>query len=49
MAVFAHRFGPGRCVPLEGGTRIEVDRDGGCPPGTRVLAGDGHVTALEAA
>ena len=51
MAVFAHRFGPGRCVPLEGGTRIEFDRDSedGWPPGTRVLAGDGHVTALEAA
>jgi len=48
MAVFAQRFGPGRCVPLEGGTRIEVD-DGGWPPGTRVLAGDGRVTAREAA
>jgi len=49
MAVFAQRFGPGRCVPLEGGTRIEVDRDRGCPPGTRVLGGDGRVPALEAA
>jgi hypothetical protein len=53
MAVFAQRFGPGRCVPLDGGTRIEFDpdsdSDNGCPPGTRVLAGDGHVTALEAA
>jgi hypothetical protein len=51
MAVFAQRFGPGRCVPLEGGTRIELDGDGdsGWPPGTRVLTGDGHVTALEAA
>jgi hypothetical protein len=55
MAVFAQRFGPGRCVLLEGGTRIEFDsdrdrdRDSSWPPGTRVLAGDGHVTALEAA
>jgi len=51
MAVFAQRFGPGRCVLLEGGTRIELDRDrgSGWPPGTRVLAGDGHVTAREAA
>ena len=49
MAVIAQRFGPGRCVPLEGGTRIELDRDRGCPPGTRVLTGDGRVTALEAA
>jgi len=51
MAVFAQRFGPGRCVLLEGGTRIELDRDrgSGWPPGTRVLAGDGHETAREAA
>ena len=49
MAVFAQRFGPGRCVMLEGGTRIEFDSDSGWPPGTRVLAGDGHVTAREAA
>jgi hypothetical protein len=51
MAVFAQRFGPGRCVPLDGGTRIEFDSDSasGWPPGTRVLAGDGHMTALEAA
>ena len=49
MAVIAQRFGPGRCVPLEGGTRIELDRDRGCPPGTRVLTGDGRVAALEAA
>jgi hypothetical protein len=51
MAVFAQRFGPGRCVLLDGGTRIEFDHgsEGGWPPGTRVLAGDGHVTALEAA
>jgi hypothetical protein len=53
MAVFAQRFWPGRCVPLEGGARIELDRDGGCdsgwPPGTRVLDADGHVTPLAAA
>jgi hypothetical protein len=51
MAVFAQRFGPGRCVLLDVGTRIEFDSGSasGWPPGTRVLAGDGHVTALEAA
>ena len=51
MAVFARRFAPARCVLLENGTRLEVDTDGdgACPPGTRVLAEDGHVTSLEAA
>jgi hypothetical protein len=49
MAVFARRFAPARGVLLETGTRIDTDGDGSCPPGTRVLAEDGHVTALEAA
>jgi hypothetical protein len=49
MAVFARRFAPARCVLLEAGTRIDLDRDGSCPPDARVLAGDGRVTALEAA
>jgi hypothetical protein len=49
MAVFAQRFGPARCVLLDTGTRLEFDRDDDWPTGTRVLAGDGHVTALEAA
>ncbi len=49
MAVFARRFAPARCVLLENGTRIDTDADGACPPGTRVLAGDGRVTSLEAA
>ena len=49
MAVFAARFAPARCVLLENGTRVDTDGDGTCPPGTRVLAGDGRVTALEAA
>ncbi len=49
MAVFARRFAPARCVLLETGTRIDTDSDGSCPPDTRVLAEDGHVTALEAA
>ena len=48
MAVFARRFAPARCMPLEAGTRLDVGRDGGWPPGTRVLAEDGHVTTLEA-
>ncbi len=49
MAVFARRFAPARCVLLEAGTRIDTDGEGSCPPDTRVLAEDGHVTALEAA
>jgi len=49
MAVFARRFGPSRCVLLEVGSRVETDRDGTCPPGTRVLAENGRVTAVEAA
>ena len=44
MAVFARRFAPARCVLLENGTRVDTDSDGGCPPGTRVLAEDGRVT-----
>jgi hypothetical protein len=49
MAVFARRFAPACCVLLENGTRIDTDSDGGCPPGTRMLSGDGGVTTLEAA
>jgi hypothetical protein len=49
MAVFARRFAPARCVLLENGTRVDTGSDGSCPPGTRVLAGDGGVTTLEAA
>ena len=49
MAVFARRFAPARCVLLENGTRVDTDGEGSCPPGTRVLADDGHVTTWEAA
>jgi len=49
MAVFARRFAPARCIPLENGIRVDTDSDGTCPPGTRVLAEDGRVTALESA
>ena len=49
MAVFARRFAPARCIPLEAGTRIDTDGDGRCPPETRTLALDGRVTSLEAA
>ncbi len=49
MAVFARRFAPARCVPLETGSRIDADSSGSCPPGTRVLGQDGHVTSLETA
>jgi hypothetical protein len=48
MAVFARRFEPARCVLLDNRTRIDTDDDA-WPPGTRVLATDGRVTALEAA
>jgi len=49
MAVFARRFSPARCILLESGTSVEVDSDGNCPPGTRVLAENGRVTSVEAA
>jgi len=49
MAVFARRFAPARCILLETGARLDVGSDGALPPGTRVLAEDGHVTTLEAA
>jgi hypothetical protein len=49
MAVFARRFAPARCILLETGARLDVGGGGAWPPGTRVLAGDGHVTTLEAA
>jgi hypothetical protein len=49
MAVFARRFAPARCVPLEAGTRIDVSPDSGFPFGVRVLGEDGHVTARVAA
>ena len=45
MAVFAQRFAPARCVPLEAGTRVDFPAGGGLPPGTRLLAEDGHVTS----
>ena len=49
MAVFARRFAPARCVPLEAGTRIDVSSDGAWPPGVRVLGEDGHMSARAAA
>ena len=49
MAVFARRFAPARCVLLDIGARIELDGDGGWPPGVRVIAEDGRVTSREAA
>ena len=53
MAVFARRFAPARCILLEAGTRIDtirgIDHGGTWPPGVRVIAEDGRVTALEPA
>lgn len=48
MAVFARRFAPSRCVLFEKGTRFDTDADGTCPPGTRVLSGDGQVLTVQA-
>ena len=50
MAVFARRFAPARCVLLDAApgsssTAVRHRSGGGWPPGTRVLAEDGHVTA----
>ena len=36
MAVLARRFAPARCVPLEAGTRIDVE-DGRWPGGIRTI------------
>jgi hypothetical protein len=36
-------------VLLDPGTRVDIGDDGTCPPGTRMMADDGHVIALEAA
>jgi hypothetical protein len=49
MAVLATRFSPALCVPLENGTRIDVDAGAPWPPGTTVLAADGRLTLLAAA
>jgi hypothetical protein len=46
MAVFARRFAPARCLPLEAGTRVELSGDGELPAGVRVLGEDGHVRSL---
>ena len=49
MALLARRFAPARCVLLDPGTRVDTSSDGPCPAGTRVIAGDGRVTLLDAA
>jgi hypothetical protein len=57
MAVFAQRFAPALCLPLEAGTRVALSGalsggglpGGGLPAGTRVLGEDGHVTAVREA
>jgi hypothetical protein len=49
MAVFAQRFGPARCLPLEAGTRVTLDGSGSLPAGTRVLGEDGHASVSGAA
>jgi 8-oxo-dGTP pyrophosphatase MutT (NUDIX family) len=53
MAVFAQRFAPALCLPLEAGTRVALSDSGSgagaLPGGTRVLGEDGHVTAVREA
>jgi len=49
MAVFARRFAPARCIPLDAGARIDVGVDGTLPPGTRILGEDGRISARAAA
>jgi hypothetical protein len=52
MAVFAQRFAPALCLPLEAGTWVALSDAlpaGGLPAGTRVLGEDGHVTAVREA
>jgi hypothetical protein len=49
MSAFARRFAPARCVLLDRGARVDLDPDGSCPPGTRVLGEDGRVQTVEAA
>src|SRR5262249_62096442 len=41
MTVFARRFAPARCVPLEAGTPIDRPADGARPPRGRGVAGAG--------
>lgn len=49
MSALARRFAPAACVLLEPGTRIDIDADGPCPAGTRILGVDGHAVVQEAA
>jgi hypothetical protein len=48
MAVFARRFAPARCVPLEAGTRIAAGQDGALPPDVPVIGPDGRVAPVAA-
>jgi hypothetical protein len=49
MSLLARRFAPARCVVLDDGMRVDLTADGDLPPGARVVAPDGRITALEAA
>lgn len=46
MAVFAQRFAPARCLLLDAGSRVDLEREQGFPTGARVLDLDGAVTVL---
>ena len=47
MSVFAQRFAPAQCLLLESGTRVDIDDDGRCSPGARILGADGQVVTVE--
>lgn len=49
MAVLSRRLEPARCLVLDDGVRVDLARDGSLPEDARVLAGDGQITAWEAA
>lgn len=48
MAVFARRFAPARCVPIEAGSRIAAGQDGALPPDVPVIGPDGRVAPVAA-
>ena len=46
MTTMARRFAPARCVPLDPGSRVDVDASGHLTSGTPVLGADGRLTPL---
>lgn len=46
MTTMVRRFAPARCVPLDPGSRVDVDASGRLTSGTPVLGADGRLTPL---